>query len=197
MRVLVACEFSGRVREAFRKRGHDAWSCDILPSEIKGNHYQCDVREVLYQGWDLLIAFPPCTYLAISGMHWTTRGFRDPQLTEDALDFVKLLMDAPIERICVENPVSVISTRIRKPDQIIEPRNFGHPESKRTCLWLKNLPKLRNTYPLKKPEDGIWKNQTKSKQNKLAPSEERWKDRSRTYKGIAAAMAGQWGALCQ
>jgi len=193
MRVLVACEFSGRVREAFIRRGHDAWSCDILPSEIKGNHFQCDVREVLHMDWDLMVAFPPCTYLAVSGMHWTTRGLRDPQLTEDALDFVKLLMDAPINKIAIENPVSVISTRIRKPDQIIEPRNFGHQESKKTCLWLKNLPRLRNTNPLKKPEDGVWKNQTPSKQNKLAPSDERWKDRSRTYRGIAAAMAAQWG----
>lgn len=158
MRVLVACEFSGIVREEFIKLGHDAWSCDLLPTEIAGPHYQCDVTEILRKKWDLLIAFPPCTYLSSSGMHWTTRGLRDPKLTEDALNFVNLLMSANVNKIAIENPIGVISTRIRKPDQIIQPWQFGHPESKSTCLWLKNLPKLRPTNILQKPANGKWSN---------------------------------------
>jgi hypothetical protein len=147
MKVLVACEYSGRVRDAFIRRGHEAMSCDLLPTDALGPHYQGDVRDVIHDGWDLMIAHPPCTYLSVSGMHWTTRGLRDPQLTEDALAFVRLLMDAPIKRIAIENPVSVISSRIRKPDQIIQPWWFGHDASKKTCLWLKNLPKLKMYYP--------------------------------------------------
>ena len=146
MKVLVACEYSGIVRNAFTALGHDAWSCDILPTETPGNHYQCDVRDVLGLGWDLMIAHPPCTFLSVSGMHWTKRGLRDPKLTEDALDFVRLLMDANIKQIAIENPVSVISSRIRKPDQIIQPWQFGHNASKATCLWLKNLPRLTHTH---------------------------------------------------
>jgi hypothetical protein len=200
MRVLVACEYSGRVRDAFLKAGHYAMSCDLLPcdSGASGDHYQGDVRDILENGWDLMIAHPPCTYLSVSGMHWTTRGLRDPQLTEDALDFVRLLMDAPIKRIAVENPVSVISSRIRKPDQIIMPYQFGHDASKKTCLWLENLPPLRPTNFVEprivngKPR---WGNQTDSGQNKLAPSDDRWKVRSETFQGIADAMASQWGAL--
>ena len=145
MKILIACESSGTVRDAFIKLGHDAMSCDMLPTEKPGPHYQGDVRDVLYEHWDMLIGHPPCTYLSVSGMHWTTRGLRDPKLTEDALAFAKLLMDAPIERIAIENPVSIISTRIRKPDQIIQPYEFGHDASKKTCLWLKNLPLLRST----------------------------------------------------
>ena len=198
MKVLVACEYSGVVRDAFRARGHDAWSCDIIPAD--GNqrwHLQRDVTEVIDDSWDLMIAHPPCTYLAVSGMHWTTRGKRDPQLTEDALDFVKYLMTAPIEKICIENPISVISTRIQKPSQIIQPYMFGHNASKQTCLWLKNLPKLVPTEEVPpswfhngKPR---WANQTPAGQDKLGPSPDRWKIRSKTYEGIARAMAEQWG----
>jgi hypothetical protein len=184
------------VRDAFLRSGHDALSCDLLPTETPGPHHQGDVRDVLHDGWDLMIAHPPCTYLSVSGMHWTARGLRDPQLTEDALDFVHLLMNAPVERIALENPVSVISSRIRKPDQTIHPYMFGHDASKKTCLWLKNLPKLKTTdYVQPRIVNGKlrWSNQTDSGQNRLAPSPDRWKDRSRTYEGIAAAMAAQWG----
>jgi hypothetical protein len=196
MKVLIACEYSGRVRDAFLAAGHDALSCDLLPTDAPGPHYQGDVFDIIHDGWDLMVAHPPCTYLSVSGMHWTTRGLRDPQLTEDALDFVKALMAAPIERIAIENPISVISSRIRKPDQIIQPWMFGHDASKKTCLWLKNLPLLAAT---KMVEPRIvngrsrWGNQTASGQNKLAPSADRWKIRSETYKGIADAMAAQWG----
>jgi hypothetical protein len=193
MRVLVACEYSGTVRNAFLRAGHYAASCDLLPSESPlGDHYQCSVLDILDHGWDLMIAHPPCTYLSVSGMHWTTRGLRDPQLTEDALAFVQRLMDAPIERIAIENPISVISSRIRKPDQIIQPWWFGHDASKKTCLWLKNLPLLNPTDML--PGDAKTRrgNQTASGQNKLPPSKNRWKIRSATYQGIADAMAAQW-----
>lgn len=147
MRVLVACEYSGRVRDAFLRRGHDAMSCDLLPTDVPGPHYQGDVRDVLGYGWDLMVAHPPCTYLSVSGMHWTSRGLRDPQLTEDALNFVRLLLSAPIPRIALENPVSVISSRIRKPDQVIQPWWFGEDASKKTCLWLKGLAPLVPTTP--------------------------------------------------
>jgi site-specific DNA-cytosine methylase len=170
-------------------------SCDLLPSEQPGPHHQGDVRELLGQEWDLLIAHPPCTYLSVSGMHWTTRGLRDPKLTEDALDFVRLFMNAPIERIAIENPVSVISSRIRKPDQIIQPYQFGHDASKKTCLWLKGLPLLKPTQMVEPRIVGgkqRWGNQTDSGQNKLPPSKDRWKLRSKTYEGIADAMAAQW-----
>ena len=198
MRVLVACENSGVVSKAFRDRGHEAWSCDLLPTTGDSRwHLQYFAEKVILDSdWDLLIAHPPCTYLSVSGMHWTTRGFRDPKLTEDALGIVKLLMDAPIEKICIENPVSIISSRIRKPDQIIQPYEFGHNASKKTCLWLKGLPKLLPTqYVEPRIVDGKkrWFNQTDSGQNKLGPSRDRWKERSKTYQGIANAMAAQWG----
>ena len=193
MRVLVACEYSGTVRDAFLSAGHDAMSCDLLPTDVDGPHYQGDVRDVMNDGWDLMIAHPPCTYLSVSGMHWTKRGLRDPQLTEDALAFVRLLMDAPVPRIAVENPVSVISSRIRKPDQIIQPWWFGHDASKKTCLWLKNLPLLTPTDMLPGDAKTRRSNQTASGQNRLPPSKDRWKIRSETYAGIAAAMAAQWG----
>jgi hypothetical protein len=268
MRVLVACEFSGVVREAFRSRGHDTWSCDLLPAEDGSPfHYQGDVLDMLYgpaahsmalEGqrvvWDLMIAHPPCTYLSASGMHWTTRGLRDPKLTDEAMEFVRRLMGAPIPRIAVENPVGVISTRLRKPDQIVQPWMFGDDASKKTCLWLKNLPPLRPAADTIVPPKGweqvlsaadmalcpdcgepfcpkhrehyadcdcigpteddvttkevdgilfgtrarpaprmIWGNQTPSGQNRLGPSPDRWKKRSRTYRGIATAMASQWG----
>ena len=195
MKVLIACESSGTVRDAFIRAGHDAMSCDMLPTEKPGPHYQGDVRDVLHNGWDLLIGHPPCTYLSVSGMHWTTRGMRDPQLTEDALAFARLLMDAPIARIAIENPVSIISSRIRKPDQIIQPYHFGHDASKKTCLWLKGLPPLRPTaFVEPRIVDGKprWDNQTDSGQNKLPPSADRWRMRSKTYQGIADAMAAQW-----
>jgi hypothetical protein len=198
MKILVACEYSGTVRDAFIRVGHEAISCDLLPTDAPGPHYQGDVMDIIGDGWDLMVAHPPCTYLSVSGMHWTTRGLRDPQLTEDALEFVRQLMAAPIQRIAIENPVSVISSRIRKPDQIITPYQFGHDASKKTCLWLKGLPLLRPTQFIEprivngKPR---WGNQTDSGQNKLPPSADRWKIRSETYTGIANAMADQWGSL--
>jgi len=197
MKILVACEYSGVVRDAFLRAGHYALSCDLLPCEstASGDHYQGDVRDVLDHGWDLMIAHPPCTYLSVSGMHWTKRGLRDPKLTEDALGFVRALMNAPIESIAIENPVSVISSRIRKPDQIVQPWQFGHDASKKTCLWLKNLPPLRPTSIIEpRIVNGRkrWGNQTDSGQNRLAPSADRWKIRSATYQGIADAMAAQW-----
>ena len=201
LKVLVACEYSGRVRDAFIARGHTAMSCDLLPTDVAGPHYQGDVFDIINDGWDLMIAHPPCTYLSVSGMHWTTRGLRDPQLTEDALDFVQRLMDAPIAKIAIENPISVISSRIRKPDQIISPYQFGHDASKKTCLWLKDLPLLTPTQmveprivitPSGKPAKR-WGNQCDNYgQDKLPPSADRWKLRSATYQGIAGAMAAQW-----
>jgi len=199
LNVLVACEYSGTVRDAFIERGHNALSCDLLPTDTPGPHYQGDVRDVLDDSWDLIVAHPPCTYLSVSGMHWTTRGLRDPKLTEDALDFVRLLLDAGAPCIALENPVSVISSRIRKPDQVVQPWMFGHDASKKTCLWLKNLPLLQATEivpPREVHSNGKvlkrWANQTDSGQNRLPPSEDRWKIRSETYQGIAKAMAEQW-----
>lgn len=195
MKVLVACEFSGTVRDAFLSIGHDAVSCDLLPSNSPGPHYQGDVRDVLHNDWDLMIAHPPCTYLSVSGMHWTKRGLRDPRLTEEALDFVELLLEAPIGSICLENPVSVISSRLRKPDQVVHPWQFGHDASKKTCLWLIGLPPLEPTQIIEpRLVDGKkrWSNQTDSGQSKLGPSHDRWKIRSTTYKGLAVAMANQW-----
>ena len=188
MKVLVACEFTGTVRRAFRELGHDAWSCDLLDCEDGGEHIYGDVRQVLGAGWDLMIAHPPCTHLAVSG----ARHFHRKQVEQaEALEFVRTLMDAPIPRIALENPVSVISSRIRKPDQIIQPYQFGHPESKKTCLWLKGLNPLQPTAVMQMR--GRWENQTPSGQNKLGPSPDRWKIRSKTYPGIAHAMATQWG----
>jgi len=196
VRILAACEYSGTVRDAFAALGHEAWSCDLLPSESPGNHHHGNVCELLAQPWDIIVAFPPCTYLCSSGMHWTVRGLRDPKLTEDALKFVRCLLGADCKHIALENPVGAISTRIRKPDQIIHPWEFGHPESKTTCLWLKNLPKLVPTNVLKKPARGWWENQcANGSQNKLGPSPDRWKLRSKTYQGIAQAMAQQWSAF--
>lgn len=181
MRVLVACEFSGIVREAFRSRGHDAVSCDLLPSEMAGPHHQGDVRDIMGDGWDLMIAHPPCTYLAVSG----ARYFAQRQAEQaQALDFVRVLLDAPVPRIALENPVSVISTRVRKPDQIIQPWQYGHGEMKTTCLWLKNLPPLRPTRIV----DGRF-----SRIEAMGPHPDRARNRSRTYPGIAEAMAAQWG----
>lgn len=233
MRVLVACEFSGTVRDAFVASGHEAMSCDLLPTESPGNHYQGDVRDVIGDSWDLMIAHPPCTYLCSSGLHWNKRTPGRESMTLEALEFVRTLMDAPIGRIAIENPVGRISTAIRKPDQTIQPWQFGHDASKATCLWLKNLPKLKTTKSLIRPawiececcggmmcqRHGVhaydcecpdidewalrndspyetrYENQTPSGQNKLAPGPDRWKERSKTYPGIAEAMAQQWGTL--
>jgi len=180
MKVLVACEFSAIVREAFKTKGHDAISCDFLPSDLIGSHIQMDVRDVLTENWDLMIAFPPCTHLCVSGARWFKDKTREQ---DDALEFVKALMAAPIPRICIENPIGIISTRIREPDQIIQPWQFGHGETKATCLWLKNLPRLVSTKIVPGREQNIWN---------TSPSEDRWKIRSRTFKGIAEAMAKQW-----
>jgi len=181
MKILIACEYSGTVREAFSKLGHDAWSCDILETEIPGNHLQCDVREIIGDGWDMMIAHPPCTHLAVSGARW----FKDKKVEQaEALEFVRLLLNAPIKRIALENPISIISSHIRKPDQIIQPWQFGHGETKATCLWLQNLPKLQPTNIVEGREQRIWK---------MPPGKNRWKERSRTFEGIAQAMANQWG----
>lgn len=190
MRVLVACEFSGIVRDAFIARGHDAISCDLLPSEREGPHISGPVEVVLGEGWDLMIAFPPCTHLAVSGALHFKNKIKEQ---EDALSFVHRLLSAPIPKIALENPVGVISTKIRKPDQIIQPYQFGEDASKKTCLWLKGLPLLKPTCYVSPNEKGVWGNQTPSGQNKLGPSIDRWKLRSRTYQGIANAMAEQWG----
>jgi len=199
MNVLVACEYSGRVRDAFIKQGHTAISCDLLPSDsTKGLHYQGDVLDIINDGFDLMIAHPPCTYLSVSGLHWNKRTPGRAEKTEDALQFVQLLMDAPIPRIALENPISCISSRIRKPDQIIQPYDFGEDASKSTCLWLKGLPLLVGTSYIKPRivnDRPRWSNQTDSGQNKLAPSDDRWKLRSTTFQGIADAMANQWGNL--
>jgi len=194
MNIIIACEFSGVVRRAFRARGHNAWSCDLLPSDDDSiNHLQGDIFDFIdFEKWDLMIAHPPCTYLCSSGLHWNKRVIGRNEKTEEAIMFVKKLLNVPIDKIALENPIGCISSRIRKPDQIIQPFQFGHPESKATCLWLKNLPLLKPTNILKKPEYGRWENQTVSGQNKLAPSKNRWKLRSITYQGIAEAMATQW-----
>jgi site-specific DNA-cytosine methylase len=185
LRVLVACEYSGLVREAFKALGHDAMSCDLLDTEMPGKHYKGDVRDIICDGWDIMIAHPPCTHLAVSGARW----FKDKQREQaEALEFVSLLMNAPIERIAIENPISIISSHFRKPDQIIQPWQFGHGETKSTCLWLKNLPKLKPTNIVEGREQRIWK---------MLPSADRWKERSRTFPGIAEAMAVQWAYDCR
>jgi site-specific DNA-cytosine methylase len=186
LKVLVACEFSGRVRDAFIKKGHEAISCDLLPSDSdlgRMFHYQGDVRDILNDGWDLMVAHPPCTHLAVSGARWFKDKLKEQ---EEALEFVRLLLDAPIERICLENPKSIISTRIRKPDQIIQPWMFGHGEKKATHLWLKNLPPLVPTDIVEGREEKVWL---------MSPSPDRWKKRSLTYQGVADAMAKQWSDL--
>jgi site-specific DNA-cytosine methylase len=185
MKVLVACEYSATVRDAFRALGHDAWSCDLLPTDGDPEyHFQGDVVEIMYgKGWDLMIAHPPCTHLSVSGARHFAAKIADGR-QQRALDFVQLLMDAPIERIAIENPISVISSKIRKPDQIIQPWQFGHGETKATCLWLKNLPKLEATDIVEGREQRMFR---------LPPSPDRWKIRSTTFKGIAKAMADQWG----
>jgi len=177
----VACEYSGRVRDAFIAKGHDAMSCDLLPTDVPGPHYQGDVMDIIGDGWDMMIAHPPCTHLAVSGARW----FKDKQAEQlEALEFVKVLLGADIPCIALENPVSIISSRIRKPDQVIQPWQFGHGETKATCLWLKGLPKLKPTNIVEGREQRV---------HKMPPGPNRWKERSRTFEGIAAAMADQWG----
>ncbi len=222
MKILIACEESQAVCKAFRALGHEAYSCDLKP--CSGGHpewhIQQDVLPLLNCGWDMLIAFPDCTYLCASGMHWTTRGLRDPQLTWDAIDFAKAIWDADCPKIAIENPVGALSRAIRKPDQYIQPYMFGDDASKKTCLWLKGLPPLQPTEIVegklyccgKELEPGVgkyscpnclginkakrrWGNQTASGQNRLGPSADRAMLRSRTYPGIAKAMAEQWGSF--
>ena len=192
MRVLVACEYSGTVRDAFLTKGHDAMSCDLLPTDAPGPHYQGDVRDVLGWGWDLMIAHPPCTHLAVSGARW----FKDKREEQAAaLDFVRFLLDAPIPRIALENPVSIISSRIRKPDQIIQPWQHGHEATKTTCLWLKGLPHLTPSNIVDKGARHVTKSgRSLPEWYNLPPSADRWKVRSATFPGIAAAMAQQWGS---
>lgn len=197
MKILVACETSGRVRDALRARGHKAISCDLLASETPGPHIRGDVRNWLTPDWDMLIAFPPCPYLCSSGLHWNSRRPGRAEKTEEALAFVRLLLEAPIEKIAIENPIGCISTRIRKPSQIIQPYQFGDDASKATCLWLKGLPPL---LPDRAPIAGRmvngrerWGNQTDGGQNRLGPSVHRSAARAKTYPGIARAMATQWG----
>ena len=180
MRVLIGCEFSGIVRDAFTRAGHYATSCDLLPTETQGAHHQGDLLEILNQGWDLAIFHPPCTHLAVSGARW----FKDKQQEQiEALEFVRVLLNAPIDKIALENPVSIISSVIRKPDQYIQPWQFGHGETKKTGLWLKNLPKLNPTNIVEGRESRV---------HRMPPGPNRWKERSRTFTGIAKAMAEQW-----
>jgi site-specific DNA-cytosine methylase len=185
VKVLIACEFSGTVRDAFAKRGHDAWSCDLLPSETPGNHIRADVATWIRptSEWDLMIAHPPCTHLCVSGARWFKNKVEEQRA---ALDFFRRLLESPIARIAVENPIGICSTRIGKPNQIIQPWQFGHGETKATCLWLKNLPLLTPTKIVRGREGRIWK---------MPPGPNRWRERSRTFQGIADAMADQWGIL--
>jgi len=193
MRVLVACEFSGRVRDAFLALGHEALSCDLLPSESPGPHYQGDVMDILHDGWDMMIAFPPCTYLAVSGNRWMNNPqFPDRHLLRRAaMQFFYDLYTADIPRIALENPRSVMSNKLCKPTQCIQPWMFGHREQKSTYLWLRNLPRLRRTRVVSLPDD----KRLRERIFQMGPSETRQRDRSRTYEGVALAMAQQWGRL--
>jgi len=192
VKVLVACEYSGAVRDAFLALGHKATSCDLLPTDAPGPHYQGDVRDILGGAWDLVIAFPPCTDLCVSGAkHFAAKRADGRQ--QASIEFFMLFANCSAPRVAIENPIGIMSSHWRKPDQIVQPWQFGHAEAKATCLWLKNLPALTPTNILQKPEKGRWDNQTPSGQNKLGPSPDRWKLRSLTYAGIAEAMAKQWG----
>lgn len=198
MRVLVACEYSGAVRDEFIKLGHDAMSCDLLPTDVPGPHYQGDVFDIINDGWDLMIAFPPCTHLALSGSQWFEAKRKDGR-QQEALEFVKILMLAPIDKIAIENPMGVIPTYIRPYDQVIQPYEFGDPFQKTTCLWLKNLPKLTPTKIVQKgkfkefvSKKGVKKKQPLWYYEALTSKEETWKLRSQTFPGIAKAMADQW-----
>ena len=190
MRVLVGCEYSGIVRDAFAVRGHDAWSCDILDSESEGNHIKGNVLDYLDMDWQLAVFHPPCTHLSVSGARWFTEGKKPMKLREDALDFVQKLMNAPIDHICIENPVSVISSHIRQADQTINPYQFGHTEYKKTCLWLKNLPLLKETNNVLKETQQLPDNISK---RIWYLGSGKGHERSKFYTGIASAMAEQWG----
>lgn len=208
MRVLIACELSGVVRDAFIALGHDAWSCDLLPTERPGKHHQGDVRDILGEQWDLLIAHPPCTYLSSSGLHWNKRGAvvdgrPRSELTEDAIEFARQFIEGAshIPFRAVENPIGCLSTRVREPEQILQPWQYGEDASKATCLWLHGLPPLQPTnfcaprlVVLDDKWVMRWANQIDSGQNRLGPSDDRWAERSKTYAGIAEAMATQWSA---
>lgn len=194
MKILVACEESQTVCKAFRGWGHTAFSCDILP--CSGGHpewhIQRDVRAVLDQSWDMVLAFPPCTDIAVSGARYFSAKQASGQ-QQRSIDFFMLFANHDCPKIAIENPIGIMSTVWRKPDQVIQPYEYGHPESKKTCLWLQGLPLLKPTNILPLPASGRWANQTRSGQNKLGPSPERAKIRAKTYPGIAAAMADQWG----
>lgn len=198
MRVLVACEFSGTVRDAFAQRGHDAWSCDVLPTEKPGQHYQCDVREVIGLGWDLMVAHPPCTYLTNSGVAWLHKDPTRWAKLDDGAEFFLSMLNAQIPRIAVENPIMHKYAKERiggvRQSQVIQPWMFGHAEQKATCLWLKNLPLLSETNNVKHELDALSASE-RQRLHYLPPSADRWKLRSKTYQGIADAMAEQWGIL--
>lgn len=203
MRILIACEYSGRVRDAFIKRGHEAMSCDLLPTEAPGPHYQGDIRDVLYVGpmslpWDLMIAHPPCTFLTVAANKWMKPEWEHKYPTRkqdraEAIDFFMMLFRAQIEKIAIENPIGIMSSRFRKPDQVLQPWMFGHGETKATCLWLKRLPKLILSHMKNDMFAEIEPKEREQRLHKLPPGPDRWKERSRTYQGIANAMAEQWG----
>ena len=200
MKILIACEYSGRVRDAFKVKGHDAWSCDLLPTDTAGQHYQCDMFDLDLESFDLIIAHPPCTYLSVSGLHWNKRQPERAAKTDEALKFIERIWSLKAPKLCIENPVGCINSRLPnmpKP-QYIQPYDFGEDASKKTGLWLRGLPALTPTKRIKGrivENKERWDNQTDSGQNKLAPSKDRWKLRSTTYQGIADAMANQWGIL--
>lgn len=194
MRVLVACEFSGIVRDAFRNRGHDAWSCDLLPSERGQPHLECDINLVLYDDWDLLIGHPPCDHLAVSGARWFPEKRADGRQQEAVRFFMHLATAMHIPHIAIENPIGIMSSEYRKPDQIIQPYQFGHPEKKATCLWLHNLPKLVPTRNVYEEMLALPLSQS-TRVHYASPGPDRWKERSRTLQGIADAMADQWGSV--
>ena len=193
MRVLVACEYSGTVRDAFAKLGHDAWSCDILPTDSPGQHYQCDIMEVMGKGWDLMIAFPPCTHLAVSGAKHFAKKRADGR-QQQGIDFFLQVVNANIPKIVVENPVGIMSTLFRKPDQIIQPWQFGDTAQKTTCLWLKDMPPLKHTNIVDKGE--FYTAPSGKRLPKWYSDNKSAKARSKTFQGIADAMAQQWGSPC-
>lgn len=200
MRVLIACEFSGTVRRAFRALGHEAWSCDLMPAEDGGEHYQADCRDVWHMGWDLIVAHPPCTYLTVSGNKWMKPEFSAKfpdrqQHREDAVSFFMQCYSAPAPMVAVENPIGIMSTRFRPPDQVIQPWMFGHGETKATCLWLRGLPLLAPTHLDNDLFAPPAPSERAQRLHKLPPSADRWKLRSKTYEGIAQAMAHQWGQV--
>jgi hypothetical protein len=193
MKILIACEYSGIVRDAFTRHGHHAKSCDLLPSDTPGMHHQGDVMDILGDGWDMMIAFPPCTHLASSGARWFKEKRKDGR-QQKGIDFFLSLVSAPIPRICIENPIGIMSTQYRKPDQIIQPWQHGHEATKSTCLWLKGLPKLKPTHVVSKGERHVTSGgRSLPKWYNLPQNKDRWKVRSKTFLGIASAMAQQWG----